>query len=77
MKSNISTKQIGDVSVIALRGRIHLGEESNSLRERPNSLIGEGKKIVLTMANVTYIDSAGSTRRDRPANRCSHAVLWP
>ena len=59
MKSNISTKRIGDVSVVALKGRILLGEESNSLRERIKSLICEGKKIVLNMANVTYIDSTG------------------
>jgi anti-sigma B factor antagonist len=59
MKLNISTKQIGDVSVVALKGRILLGEESSSLRERIKSLIGDGKKIVLNMANVTYIDSTG------------------
>ena len=59
MKLNISTKQIGEVSVVALKGRILLGEESNSLRERLKSLIGEKKKIVLNMANVTYIDSTG------------------
>jgi anti-sigma B factor antagonist len=59
MKSNISTKRIGDVSVVALKGRILLGEQSNSLRERVQSLICEGQKIVLNMANVTYIDSTG------------------
>jgi anti-sigma B factor antagonist len=48
------------VSIVALHGRIVLGEESNSLREKVKSLIGQGKKkIVLNMANVTYIDSAG------------------
>jgi len=59
MKLNISTKQMGDVSVVALKGRILLGEEGTALRERLKSLIGEGKKIVLNMANVTYIDSTG------------------
>jgi anti-sigma B factor antagonist len=59
MKLDISTKQMGDVSVVALKGRILLGEESNSLRERIKSLICGGKKIVLNMANVTYIDSTG------------------
>ena len=45
---------------MALDGRIVLGEESNSVRERVKTLIGEGKKkIVLNMANVKYIDSAG------------------
>ncbi|MGA2431329.1 MAG: STAS domain-containing protein [Candidatus Acidiferrum sp.] len=57
---NITNKDIGGVSVVALDGRIVLGEESNSLRERVKALIAEGKKkIVLNMADVKYIDSAG------------------
>ena len=60
MDLNILNKQIGDVSVVALKGRIVLGEGSRALRERIKSLVGDGKKkIVLNMANVTYIDSAG------------------
>ncbi len=47
-------------AVVALSGRIVLGEESNLLREKVKSLTAEGKKkIVLNMADVTYIDSAG------------------
>ena len=47
-------KQVGDVSVVALKGRIVLGEGSSSLRERIKSLVVDGKKkIVLNMANVT------------------------
>jgi len=48
------------VSVVALDGRVVLGEESNALREQVKSLLASGKtKIVLNMENVTYIDSAG------------------
>jgi anti-sigma B factor antagonist len=51
---------VDGVTVVALDGRIVLGEESNSLREKLKSLATEGKKkIVLNMANVEYIDSAG------------------
>ncbi len=58
MKITNSEKQ--GVSVVALEGRIVLGDESTLLRECVKRLIGEGKtKIVLNMANVTYIDSAG------------------
>src|ERR1700688_1199351 len=47
-------------SVVALDGRLVLGEESNALREKVKSLIAEGKKkIVQNMANATFIDSAG------------------
>jgi anti-sigma B factor antagonist len=60
MDLNIQNKQIGDVSVVALKGRIVLGEGSSALRERVKNLVTDGKKkIVLNMANVTYIDSAG------------------
>ena len=41
-----------------VNGRIVIGEESNSLREKLKSLIADGKKkIVLNMDN--YIDSTG------------------
>jgi anti-sigma B factor antagonist len=57
---DITNKEIDGVSVVALDGRIVLGEESNALRERVKALIADGKKkIVLNMANVKYIDSAG------------------
>jgi hypothetical protein len=47
------------VSVVALEGRIVLGEESNALREKLKSLIAEGKKkIVPNMDNTEYIDSS-------------------
>lgn len=60
MDLNILNKQVGEVSVVALKGRIVLGEESSSLRERIKNLLSDGrKKIVLNMTNVTYIDSAG------------------
>lgn len=56
----VTNKEVNGVSVVALSGRIVLGEESNLLREKVKSLTAEGKKkIVLNMADVTYIDSAG------------------
>ena len=57
---NITNKEMDGVSVVAFAGRIVLGQESSSLRDRVKSLLVEGKKrIVLNMTNVTYIDSAG------------------
>ena len=57
---NMTSKEVEGVSVVALSGRIVLGPESSSLRERVKSLLVEGKKkIVLNMTDVTYIDSAG------------------
>jgi len=56
----LTNREVDGVSVVALEGRIVLGEESNALREKVKSLLAGGKKnIVLNMDNVTYIDSAG------------------
>jgi len=56
----MTNREVDGVSVVALDGRIVLGEESNALREKVKGLITSGKqKIVLNMDNVTFIDSAG------------------
>jgi anti-sigma B factor antagonist len=56
----MTNREVDGVAVVALDGRIVLGEESNALREKVKNLIGDGKKkIVLNMANITFIDSAG------------------
>ena len=60
MTVKMKNSEVDGVSVVALDGRIVLGEESNSLREKLKSLTDDGKKkIVLNMANIEYIDSAG------------------
>jgi anti-sigma B factor antagonist len=56
----MTSREVDGVTVVALEGRIVLGEESNALREKIKSMVGEGKKkIVLNMDGVTFIDSAG------------------
>jgi len=56
----IVNREANNVSVLALDGRIVLGEESNRLRETLKSLIAAGKEtLVLNMGQVKYIDSAG------------------
>ena len=60
MALKITERVVDGVAVVALEGRIVLGEESNALREKVKSLLAAGqKKIVLNMDNVTYIDSSG------------------
>ena len=60
MALKITQREVDGVDVLALEGRIVLGEESNALRESVKTLLAKGqKKIVLNMTNVTYIDSAG------------------
>ena len=60
MALKMTQREVDGVVVVALDGRIVLGEESNALREKVKSLIAAGKKkVVLNMNNVTFIDSAG------------------
>ena len=49
-----------DVVVLDLKGRITMGEGDEMLKDKVNSLVNQGhKKIVLNLADVPYIDSAG------------------
>ena len=60
MSLNITTSEIDGIPILGLNGRIGLGKESNWFRERVKGVLGDGKKkIILNMANVEYIDSAG------------------
>jgi len=60
MALSMTEMQDKGVTVLQLSGRVTLGEESNQLRTKIKSLLGEGKaRLVLDLANVTYIDSAG------------------
>jgi len=56
----LTTRQVGDVTVIDAAGRITLGEGSSSFRDTIRDLVAKGnKKILLNLAEVTYIDSSG------------------
>ena len=60
MALKMTDRVVDGVAVVAMEGRIVLGEESNALREKVKSLLAAGqKKIVLNMDNATQIDSAG------------------
>ena len=56
----IEERIVGDVMVLDLKGKITLGEGDELLKDKVNSLVNQGhKKIVLNLADVPYIDSAG------------------
>ncbi len=56
----IDERVVGDVVVLDVKGRVMLGEGDEILRDKVNSLLGQGKKkLVLNFAEVPYIDSAG------------------
>ncbi|MCL4795209.1 MAG: STAS domain-containing protein [Bryobacteraceae bacterium] len=60
MSVKMSSRQIGDVTVIDAAGRITLGEGSTAFREAVKDLVAKGqKKILLNLAEISYIDSSG------------------
>jgi len=59
-KMRAATRQVGDVVVIDISGRITLGEGNVALREIVRELADKGQKlVVLNLGEVHYIDSSG------------------
>jgi anti-sigma B factor antagonist len=56
----LTSRQVGDVTVIDAAGRITLGEGASTFREKIRELVNNNsKKILLNLGDVTYIDSSG------------------
>jgi anti-sigma B factor antagonist len=55
-----STQQIGDVTVLEMSGRLHLGNSLSYVENSINRLIDGGtRKLVIHLARLDYIDSSG------------------
>ncbi len=60
MSVKLTTRQVGDVTVIDASGRITLGEGSSAFRDMIRDLASAGhKKLLLNLGEVSYIDSSG------------------
>jgi len=60
MQLIVNTRTVEDgILVVECAGRIVFGEESSELRDAVKALIEEGSRIVVNLAQVTYIDSGG------------------
>ena len=60
MSVRLTTRQVGDVTVIDANGRITLGEGSSTFRDTIRDLTAKGnKKLLLNLGDVSYIDSSG------------------
>ncbi len=60
MSVKLNTRQVGDVSVVDVAGRITLGEGSSALRDALRDMVSKNhKKILLNLGEVSYIDSSG------------------
>jgi anti-sigma B factor antagonist len=57
---NIHTRTVGDVHILDVSGKIILGRGTMVVRNTIKDLLHNGaKKIVLNLAEVSYIDSSG------------------
>jgi len=57
---NIKDRQVGEVTILDLSGKITIGEGSVQLREAVRHQLDEGhKKILLNLGDVSYVDSSG------------------
>src|SRR5208337_2892112 len=55
-----NTQQIGDVTVVEMSGRLHLGNSLSYAENAISRLIDGGtRKLVIDMTRVDYIDSSG------------------
>jgi len=56
----LTSRQVGDVTVLDASGRITLGEGASAFRDKLRELASNGhKKILLNLGDVSYIDSSG------------------
>ena len=56
----ITERLVGDVMILDLKGKITLGEGDELLKDKVNSIVIQNhRKIVLNLADVPYLDSAG------------------
>ncbi len=57
---NIEVRTVGDVRVLDWKGKITLGEETMAVRNKVRDIVSSGgKKLILNLADVPYIDSSG------------------
>ncbi len=57
---DIKERVVGGVSILDLSGKVVRGEGDLQVKERIKDLLADGqRKILLNLAEVTYIDSAG------------------
>ena len=60
MSIKLNSRQVGDVTVVDVSGRITLGEGSSALRDTLRDMVTKSqKKILLNLGDVSYIDSSG------------------
>ncbi len=56
----IDSRTVGDIHVLDCHGKLKLGDDTQVIRNNISDILKDGgKKIVLNLADVPYIDSSG------------------
>jgi anti-sigma B factor antagonist len=56
----ISERQVGDVTIIDLSGKLASSDDSGHLKEKVTSVFFQGnKKVLINVQDLSYIDSSG------------------
>jgi anti-sigma B factor antagonist len=56
----ISERKVGNVTIVDISGKMVASEHPGRLKDKVTSLVFQGdKRIILNLANVTYVDSSG------------------
>jgi anti-sigma B factor antagonist len=59
MQLRMSTRTMDGVMVVDCSGRIVFGEESATLRDTIKKVLTQNPRVVLNLAEVSYVDSGG------------------
>ena len=60
MQLKLAVRKLSDgIVIVDCAGRLIFGEETAALRDLVKSQLGPGSRVVLNLADVTYIDSGG------------------
>jgi anti-sigma B factor antagonist len=60
MSVKLTTHQKGEVIIVVASGKLTLGEGASTLRTKIRELVASGsRRIVLNLADVSYMDSSG------------------
>jgi len=57
---HIETREVGDVVILDLQGKMTIGEGDESLMEKIRTLVQKGQmKVLINFDSVPYVDNAG------------------
>lgn len=60
MSLKLNTREVKGIVIVDLSGRLTMGESVAAIRDEIHDQVAQGaRKVLLNMADVTYIDSAG------------------